>query len=317
MLANDSDADGDPITARLLSMPSHGTLLLNTDGAFLYTPVTGYYGSDSFTYVAADTISESLPITVSLTIFHVNQAPVGTADVYFGTEDQQLSVSAPGVLSNDTDSDGDPLSVRLTQAPVRGSLTLNPDGSLLYTPAPDDFGTLSFSYVINDGFIDSTPVSVTINLAAINDAPVPQADRYTTAEDTVMNATTFATSLLANDFDPDGDALTVQSVLDPLHGALILSANGQFTYTPSPNYFGEDTFSYSVSDGLLTSSPVVVTIAVTPVNDPPTTTADSFTLNEDTSLSIALPGLLANDSDPEGSPITAIRVAGPAREHSS
>jgi len=313
ILANDSDADGDVITARLVSAPTHGTLVLNSDGSFLYTPLTGYYGPDSFTYVAADAVSESLPVAVSLTVFHVNQAPVGTADVFFGTEDQQLAVAAPGVLSNDADTDGDPLIVRLTQPPVRGSLKLNSDGSFLYIPAPNDFGTLSFSYVINDGFIDSTPVAVTIHLAAVNDAPTAQADRYTTAEDSAVNAATFATSLLANDFDPDGDPLTVQQVLDPLHGTLILSTNGQFTYTPAPNYFGEDTFSYSVSDGQLTSAPAFVTIAVTPVNDPPSTAADSFTLNEDTTLSIALPGLLANDSDPEGSPLTAIRVAGPAR----
>ncbi|MFM7057513.1 MAG: tandem-95 repeat protein, partial [Planctomycetota bacterium] len=313
VLANDSDADGDTIFARIVTAPGHGTLALNPDGSFLYTPASGYFGADSFTYANSDSLADSPPAVVALTVFHVNQAPVGRTDNFAGTEDVTLFVTAPGVLANDFDADSDPLIVRILQAPARGLLVLNTDGGFLYTPVANDFGTLTFTYVINDGFTDSSPVTATISLAAVNDAPIAVADRYTTSEDVTLNVTPGITSLIANDFDPDGDPTTVLKVLDPLHGTLTLGTAGQFTYAPAPNYFGEDSFSYALSDGLLTTAPVVVTITVTPVNDPPTTSPDSFTLNEDTTLSIALPGLLANDSDPEGSPLTAVRVAGPTR----
>ncbi|MEY3175670.1 MAG: hypothetical protein RLZZ436_3584, partial [Planctomycetota bacterium] len=311
VLVNDNDADGDGLTARIVTPPAHGTLTLNADGSFLYTPTTGYYGPDNFLYVAADSTTDSAPVVVSLNVIHMNQPPIGNSDAYFGTEDLPVSAPAPGVLANDLDTDGDPLTVRLLAAPVRGLLTLQPDGSFVYLPADNDFGLLTFTYVINDGFIDSAPVTVTLDLAGINDAPVALPDRYTTAEDVILNVP--VGGLTANDADPDGDVLTVVAVLQPVYGTLLLGPNGQFTYTPPLNYSGEDSFTYLVTDGLLASAPVLVTITVTPVNDPPATAADAFTLNEDTTLSIALPGLLANDSDPEGSPLTAIRVAGPAR----
>ena len=311
LLTNDSDPDGNTLTSQLISNPLHGTLTLNPDGSFTYVPNLAYYGPDSFTYAVSDGLSLSAPTTVNLLITHLNHAPLGSADSYSGTEDTPLAISAPGVLANDIDPDGDPLTVRLLVAPPRGTLTLSPDGSLTYIPVANDFGSLTFSYVINDGFTDSLPVTVGLNLTPVADAPVATLDRYTTAEDVTLS--TPAGSLLANDSDPDADLLTAVLVQAPLFGSLTLNPNGSFSYIPAAEYSGEDTFSYAASDGLLLSAPVVVTISVTPVNDAPLANADAFTLNEDTSLSIALPGILANDSDVEGSPLTAIRIAGPTR----
>jgi hypothetical protein len=187
-----------------------------------------------------------------------------------------------------------------TSNPVLFSVApfVSPDGTLSWQSAPNDFGTLSFSYVINDGFADSAPVTVTIDLAAVNDAPVAQADRYITAEDTTVNATTVATSLLANDLDPDGDSLTVLRVLDPLHGTLTLSTNGQFTYR--------------ASDGLLTSAVTTVTLNVLPVNDPPVANDDSYTTSFNTPITVAAPGLQLNDRDVDGDPLTAVLATSPA-----
>ena len=311
LLQNDVDPDGDTLSAIISNAPAHGILTLNSDGSFVYTPTPGYYGPDSFNYSVSDGLALSAPVAVSLIVTHLNHPPTGTPDNYSGTEDLPLDIAAAGVLSNDTDIDGDSLTVRVHLPPARGTLTLNPDGSFSYSPAPNDFGPVTFTYLINDGFIDSAPITVTLNIAAVNDPPVAAADRYTTAEDVPINAT--ASSLFTNDTDPDLDTLTAVLVQNPLHGTLTLDPNGAFNYTPATNYFGEDTFSYFATDGLLSSPPVLVTIAVTPVNDAPIAAPDTFTLNEDTTLSIALPGILGNDSDAEGSPLAAVRIAGPTR----
>ena len=131
MLSSASDDDGDALTASLVagSGPSHGTVMVNADGSFTYTPNTGYTGSDSFQYAVSDG-AESTDATVTLTIHAGDTAPVANADSYSMTHDQVLSGDAStGVLANDTDAEGDPLTAKLVSGPADGALTLNPDGS--------------------------------------------------------------------------------------------------------------------------------------------------------------------------------------------
>src|SRR5205823_1805970 len=128
VLGNDTDADGDPLTAVLVSGPAHGTLTLNGNGSFTYTPAANYNGPDSFTYKANDSQADSNAATVSLTVTPVNDAPVAGNDSYTTAEDTALTVGAPGVLGNDTDADGDPLTAVLVSGPAHGTLTLNAKG---------------------------------------------------------------------------------------------------------------------------------------------------------------------------------------------
>src|SRR3989441_129703 len=129
----------------VVSRPPHGTLSLNSDGSFSYTPALNYNGPDSFTYKANDGQADSpTNATVSITVTPVNDPP-GTSggivadDSYSTPEDTTLTVAAPGVLANDTDVDGDPLTAILVNGPAHGTLSLNSDGSfnctrtLLYT----------------------------------------------------------------------------------------------------------------------------------------------------------------------------------------
>ncbi|WP_167736206.1 Ig-like domain-containing protein [Nocardioides sp. 503] len=169
---NDTDAESSALTAVLVSGPSHGTLTLNADGTFTYTPQGGYDGADSFTYRADDGSDGSNVVTVTLTVTGVNDAPVAVGDAYSVAEDSVLTVTAADkVTLNDTDADGDALTTTVASAPVHGTLSLNPDGTFVYTPAADFHGTDSFTYVANDGQDDSVPGTVTITVADLDDAP--------------------------------------------------------------------------------------------------------------------------------------------------
>src|SRR5439155_1737158 len=145
VLANDTDADGDTLTAVLVSGPSHGSLTLNADGSLVYMPALNFNGTDSFTYKASDGQTQSGVAPVTITITPLNAPPLPDAlPTYTTPEDTQLTVSAPGVLANDTDADGDTLTAVLVSGPNHGTLTLNADGSLVYMPALNFNGTDSF-----------------------------------------------------------------------------------------------------------------------------------------------------------------------------
>ena len=311
VLANDTDADSDPLTAIKVTDPAHGTLTLNGDGSFSYTPAADYSGPDSFTYKANDGPAESNVATVSLTVTPVNDAPVAVADSYSTAEDTALTVTALlGVLANDTDADGNPLTALQVVGPTHGTLTLAADGSFVYTPAADYSGPDSFTYKANDGTAESNVATVSLTVTAVNDAPVAVADSYSTAEDTAL--TVAAPGVLANDTDADGNPLTAIKVTDPAHGTLTLNGDGSFVYTPAADYSGPDSFTYKANDGTAESNVATVSLTVTAVNDAPVAVADSYSTAEDTALTVAAPGVLANDTDADGNPLTAIKVTDPA-----
>src|SRR6185369_15286115 len=186
LLGNDTDVDHDSLSAHLVSGPAHGSLTLNADGSFSYTPNADYNGSDSFTYKANDGVADSNVATVNLTINAVNDAPVAANDSYITNEDTTLIIAAPGLLGNDTDVDHDSLSAHLVSGPAHGSLTLNADGSFSYTPNADYNGSDSFTYKANDGSADSNVATVNLTVNAVNDAPVAANDSYITNEDTTL-----------------------------------------------------------------------------------------------------------------------------------
>src|SRR5439155_880190 len=234
VLANDTDVDGDPLTAILVTSPAHGTLNLNSDGSFTYTPALNYNGPDSFTYKANDgQVDSPTNATFSITVTPVNDAPVSVQDNYSVNEDTTLNIGAPGVLANDTDVDGDVLSVVLVTGPSHGTITLNSDGSFSYTPDPNYNGIDTFSYQANDGTEGSGIVTVTLTVNAVNDAPVAVNDSFTTTEDTPLNVA--APGVLANDSDADGNSLNAVLVNQPTHGSLTFNTNGSFSYTPASN----------------------------------------------------------------------------------
>jgi len=311
VLGNDTDADVDPLSAVLVTGPAHGSLTLNPDGSFTYTPNADYYGPDSFTYRANDGTDNSNVATVNLTVNPVNDAPVANNDSYATNEDTPLVVGGAGVLGNDTDVDSDPLSAVVVTGPTHGALTLNPDGSFTYTPNANYYGADSFTYKANDGAVDSNIATVNLTVNPVNDAPVAVDDTFITDEDTPLVIT--APGILGNDTDVEGSPLTVSAIVTgPAHGSLVVNPDGSFTYTPDADYHGADSFTYRANDGTDDSNIATVNLTVNPVNDAPVAVDDAFLTDEDTALVIAAAGVLGNDTDADVDPLTAVLVTGPA-----
>ena len=197
--------------------------------------------------------------------FNVNSPPDAVDDSDSTTEDTPLTVPAPGVLANDSDPDGDTVTVTGMSDGIHGTVAGDSDGSFTYTPEADWNGSDAFTYAVSDGRGGTDEATVTVEVTSVNDAPEAVADSYTTAEDTVL--TKAAPGVLANDDDVDGDAITAVKVSGPAHGTLTLSATGSFTYTPSADYNGTDSFTYRANDGTTNSGTVTVTLKVTPVDD--------------------------------------------------
>ena len=305
VLDGDTDADGDPLTATLVTDVSHGSLDLDADGSFTYTPATDFSGSDTFTYKANDGTAESSTATVTINVGPANDPPLAVNDGYGTSEDQPLTIATPGVLANDTDIDLDALTAVVVSGPGHGTLTMNPSGGYTYTPHADFNGTDTFTYEANDGTTASNTATVTITVAAVDDPGTAQADAATTAEDTPLVVD--APGVLANDSDPDSPTLTATMVTGPTHGTLALDADGAYTYTPAADFSGTDTFTYSTNGG----APAIVTITVTAVNDAPASVGDTYTLVGGAPLVVPAPGVLGNDGDVDTAGLRAVLVTPP------
>ncbi|MBN1590169.1 MAG: tandem-95 repeat protein [Pirellulales bacterium] len=285
VLANDTDADSDPLTALGVTNPLHGTLSLNSNGGFIYTPDANYYGTDSFTYKANDGIDDSNTVAVTLTVTSVNDLPVAVNDSYSIGEDGVLNTYAyNGVLCNDTDADNtdfdtahnDTLTMIVQSAPAHGQITLGSSGWFTYTPDANYYGTDSFTYKANDGTGDSNTATVNLDVISINDVPVALDDSYSVDENDVLHTYAY-NGVLANDTDADNtdfdtthdDTLTVEKQSDPAHGTLTLAATGWFTYTPDAGFDGTDSFTYKVFDGTAYSNLSTVLIEVLAALDIP------------------------------------------------
>jgi VCBS repeat-containing protein len=309
VLFNDSDANGDTLTAIKVTDPAHGVVTLNSNGSFTYTPTTGYTGPDSFTYKANDGVLDSNIATVSFTV--TNNAPVAVNDgTYAVSKNNPLTVpAATGVLANDTDANSDALTAIKVSDPAHGIVTVNANGSFTYTPTAGYTGPDSFTYKANDGTADSNVATVSLNVT--NDAPVAVADSYNVSKNNPLVVLAPA-GVLANDSDANGDTLTAIQVSGPAHAAsFTLNANGSFTYTPVAGYTGPDSFSYKPNDGTVDGN--TVTVSLTVANNAPVAVNDSYTASQSTPLVVPVAtGLLANDTDANGDTLTAIKVTDPA-----
>jgi parallel beta-helix repeat protein len=239
-----------------------------------------------------------------------NLPPIALPDAATTPADTPVAVE---VLANDTDPDGDPLSVSSVGSPEHGTATADPSGTITYRPAPGFSGLDSFTYTVSDGRGGTASATVAVEVTFVesnNTSPQASDDAATTPEDTAVTV-----EVLANDADPDGDPLSVSSVGSPQHGTATADPSGIITYTPAPNFNGPDGFTYTASDGRGGMASASVVVEVTAVDDPPTANAQSVSTDEGMMLLVTLTG-----SDPDGSPVgfqvTALPANGTLHEGS-
>jgi len=330
VLANDVDADGDPLRASLVSGPAHGAVTLNADGSYTYTPESGYTGTDSFTYAVTDGADSwhvhgwdsflrpngghTSTATVTITVAPAepeepaeNIAPTGYADVVKTTPGTPLMTSAASLLANDVDRDGgpSPLTITAVADPYSGSVEIDSEtGNLIYTPAEGFEGQDFFTYTISDGEADSDPISVLVAVTepSGNIAPIATDETWTTQQDTPLPLN--QSMLTGDDHDPDNAPIPVLSsflVTPPAHGTFVVDyENLRLLYQPDAGFVGTDTFTYQAFDGENLSNIATVTIEVTEKTpNTPTAWMDVVKAPANSSTVISKEALLANDFDPD------------------
>ena len=327
LLTNDADPDGDALVVDTTPVvpPAHGELVLGPDGTFTYTPAPGYTGPDWFVYQVCDDQSPALCDEATVWIQVIENTPDNEKPV----ANNDISETLAGIpvqsdlLINDFDPDGDNLVVNTAPVtpPAHGSVLINSDGTFTYTPAAGFTGPDSFFYQVCDDRVpplcDEAMVYITVHPdtnGSQNDAPLASDDAFNTVRDTAISGT-----VAANDHEPNGDGLVYDTtpVTPPLHGAVVISANGDFTYTPAAGYTGPDYFVYRVCDdqspALCDEATVYITILppLPPPNQAPVAADDSVKTPAGTAVS---GNVLTNDSDPDGDPlvVTTTPVVPPA-----
>ncbi|MBI5165103.1 MAG: tandem-95 repeat protein, partial [Magnetospirillum sp.] len=362
VLANDHRQSGaaaalDAPQIVAISTPAHGTAVLSADGTkVLYTPTANYSGADSFTYTVSntDTITDPLDssktitkvttsqATVSLTVTAVNDAPVAGADV--GTAASSSSAVTVKVLSNDTDVDGDTLSVvansvvHVGSGAAKGLVAIQTDGSVKYQPTTSAWASLddgetgsdTFTYTVSDGHGGTATGNLTFTVTGTNDAPTVTNLARSMDEDTVLTFTRADFTAKFSDVDTS-DALTkIRITTVPANGTLkidgvaITAANlatavkevtvadldaGKLTFTPTANWYGSTSFGWKGFDGTAWSdTAALVGISVANVVDSPSVAAVSATGTEDGAIGFAATDFSAKFTQPEGTALVGIRI---------
>ncbi|HEV2828227.1 MAG TPA: Ig-like domain-containing protein [Pyrinomonadaceae bacterium] len=300
--ANDSDLDNDTLTVTAVTQGAHGSVAITGGGtAVSYTPAANFFGDDSFTYTISDGNGGTDTATVAITVTNVQDAPDAVNDSATIAEDS--GANAVDVRANDSDLDGDTLTVTAVTQGTHGSVAITGGGTgVSYTPVANFFGNDSFTYTINDGQGGSDTATVSVTINNVNDAPVATGESYVTNSNTALNVA--APGVLANDSDIDGPSLSAQLVSNVSHGTLSLQSNGSFTYTPTLNFEGSDSFTYQAYDGSAASNVVTVNITVNDTVAPVITSSVAVSSISSTNSNLINVGLTASATDNSGDPVT-------------
>ncbi|WP_185152694.1 Ig-like domain-containing protein, partial [Fulvivirga aurantia] len=300
VITNDSDPEGDNLTVSTtpVSGPGNGTLVLNADGSYDYTPSTGFFGTDVFSYQVCDdgTPSQCSEATVTITVNEVDLAPVAVDDSFTGPIDTAISGN---LFENDSELDGQSLTLNTAYASGLtgvGTLYLYDNGTFLYEPGTGETGIVTFDYQVCDPGNNCSVATVTMNIGAANNPPVAQDDNPIVNEDATLNGVVYN-----NDSEPDGENLSFSLVGAPPAGtAFTFNPDGTYSYTPTANFNGTVSFTYQACDDNVSSlcDNAVVTITVSPVNDAPVASADpTETVDEDNTLNSTLTDLVTDIDD--------------------
>jgi hypothetical protein len=274
VLGNDSDVDeGDSLdvsSVTVVSDATNGQTSVTNTGAIIYTANANFFGNDSFTYTVKDSQGAvSNVATVTMTVTSVNDKPVASAQAQTLDEDGSILLTLVA-----TDVDQDTLSYRIVDEVTKGSLVQQSNDSWLYTPTANANGADSFTFVANDGEVDSDAVTVSLTITPINDQPTLAGQALSTDEDTPLTVT------LSGE-DIEGQSLSYTVVTDAVNGSVSLTGNS-LVYTPNSDFNGSDSVSVVANDGELNSEVANIAITVTSINDAPLISgAPATSVNED------------------------------------
>ena len=249
-----ADIEGNPVTFAVETGPTNGTVVVNGDGTYTYTPDADYFGTDSFTFTATDSEGGvSSPATIALTVNNTADDPIADDGLAMLNQDTTYN----GTLSG-SDPDGTAVTYAQYLGPMYGSVTINSDGTYSYTPMADYSGLDSFTFMVTDG--DGAVSNVATVTLDINSVPTSYDASATLDEDTPYSGTLMAS-------DVEGDPMTFAVATGPAHGMVMVDpSTGEYTYTPDANYYGTDSFSFSVTDTLgATSNTATIDLTINEV----------------------------------------------------
>ncbi|MCC6075851.1 Ig-like domain-containing protein, partial [Pseudomonas sp. GCM10022188] len=299
--SNDSTSSGGALSFAKASDPAHGSVVVNADGTYTYTPDANWSGADSFDYTVTDVASgETLTRTVTITVTAATDL-VAVNDTATTAEDTPVNGT---VASNDSTTSGGALSFAKASDPAHGSVVVNSDGTYTYTPDANWGGSDSFDYTVTDADSgESLTRTVTVTVTPAVDLTA-LADSISTAEDTPVNG-----DVSGNDSTSSGGALSFAKAGDPAHGSVVVNGDGTYTYTPDANWSGADSFDYTVTDAASGESLTrTVTVTVTPAADL-VAVNDTATTTEDTPVNGDVSG---NDSTSSGGALGFAKASDPA-----
>ncbi|WP_140390658.1 tandem-95 repeat protein, partial [Vibrio parahaemolyticus] len=283
-----NDAFKDSDSALNFSVSGNSNVLVSIEnGIATISPTADWNGSETLTFTATDPSGESISQRVDFTVASVADIVADKATV---VEDTPTIIK---VLGNDTfEGDGKVVSLDANNGPANGTVSVNPDGSVTYTPNDNYHGTDSFTYIVTSGGV-SESTTVSVDVTPVNDAPVAKDDIATTQEDTAVTI-----DVLPNDSDVDGDKLSIESASVPKEQGTVEVVNGKLVFTPAENFNGDAEITYTVTDGQLTDE-AKVTVTVNPVNDAPTIKVDAVeSITEDAvSTDMVVATLTVRDTD--------------------
>jgi cellulose biosynthesis protein BcsQ len=281
-----TDPDGDALTYEIVTAPSHGKLT-QTAPNMIYIPVSNYNGTDSFSFRASDGTSQSAIADFSITIQPMEDAPIAVTE-----SSVSLNEDSPKTITLEaSDPDGDPLTYNIERAPSYGTLS-GKGPQVVYTPKKDFNFLDSFTFSVSDGKNKSNTATVYITVNSVNDPPVANDDKAETFEDEPIESI----RVIANDTDLDKDPLTIKEVTQAPHGKVEINPDNTLRYTPEPNYYGIDSFTYTAQDPDGQTGTARVEVRITPLNDKPRIVSEPVTT--------AMQGVLyiydVNAIDPDG-----------------
>ncbi|WP_353472477.1 Ig-like domain-containing protein [Salipiger sp. H15] len=268
VLANDSDPDGDTLTVTTATA-TNGSVVINGDGTLTFTPDADYNGDAEITYTIEDPAGNSATGHVAVTVYPVNDDPVAEDDLVTTANNTPVTFDP---TENDSDVDGDTLTITGLGDPSHGTVTLNGDGTVTYTPNTGHSGPDSFTYTIDDGN-GGTDTGTVVVKTGVPTTPTDGENTPPDALDDLYHTTGTSTATFdptENDTDADGDTLTVTGIGTPTNGTATLNADGTVSYTAEEGFTGYDAFSYTIDDGHGGTDTAYVTVEVMPCFTPGT-----------------------------------------------